>query len=62
MIKPFQNESETYEIDGLTVENRLDQVSIYGSIDITPDKKGMKSAQKIKALMDAIIDTLRVRP
>ena len=33
-IKPFQNEEESLSIDELTIENRLDRVSI--GIDISP--------------------------
>jgi hypothetical protein len=33
-IHPFANESESIQIGDLTVENRLDRVSIYGSPDL----------------------------
>ena len=58
MIKPFQNETETFQIDQLTVENRLDRVQLYGSIEITRDKKGLESASKLKSLLDNIVQTL----
>ena len=58
MIKPFQNETETFQIDQLTVENRLDRVQLYGSIEITRDKKGLESAHKLKSLLDNIVQTL----
>ena len=58
MIKPFQNETETFQIDQLTVENRLDRVQLYGSIEITRDKKGLESARKLKSLLDNIVQTL----
>ncbi len=39
-IDPFANESESLRLDDLTIENRTDKVSLYGSIEITRDKRG----------------------
>ncbi len=55
---PFANESDSLEIGGLTFENRVDRVSIYGSIDITRDKKGLEAAKKIAALLDSVVKRL----
>ena len=55
---PFANESDSLEISGLTIENRLDKVSIYGSIDITRDKKGLEAAQKIVTLLNSVVKQL----
>jgi hypothetical protein len=57
-IDPFANESESLQIDDLTIENRTDKVSFYGSIDITRDQRGLGLAQRIKHLMDAIVERL----
>ena len=57
-IDPFANESEALQLDELTIENRTDRVSIYGSIDITRDKRGLELAQRIKHLLDAIVKRL----
>jgi hypothetical protein len=57
-IDPFANESESLQIDDLTIENRTDKVSIYGSIDITRDKRGLELAQSIKSLLDSIVKRL----
>ncbi len=58
-LKPFMNESETMQIGELTVENRLDQLELYGSIAITRDKQGLKQALQLKALLDAAIAHLQ---
>jgi hypothetical protein len=58
-FKPFANESDSLEIGGLTFENRVDRVSVYGSIDITRDKKGLEAAKKIAALLDTVVKTLK---
>ena len=57
-IDPFANESQSLEIDELTIENRTDRVSLYGSIEITRDKRGLELAQTIKHLLDSIVAKL----
>lgn len=60
-ISPFRNESEVIQINGLTVENRLDRVSVYGSIDFTTDKIGLEKAQKLLAVMKATVEELEAK-
>ncbi len=36
----YENETDSFTIGAMTVENRLDRISIYGSLDITKDKEG----------------------
>lgn len=55
----YENESDSFSIGGMTVENRLDRISIYGSLDITKDKEGLESALKLKRIIDASIDSLK---
>ena len=43
----------------MTIENRLDRISIYGDLDITKDKEGLKNAFKLKRIIDASIDALK---
>jgi hypothetical protein len=57
-IDPFANESQSLQIDDLTVENRTDRVSLYGSIEITRDKRGLELARTIKHLLDSIVARL----
>jgi hypothetical protein len=57
-IDPYANESEVLLLGELTIENRVDMVSIYGSIDITRDKRGLKHAQTLKYLFDSIVEVL----
>ena len=51
-FKPFKNESDCLQIGELTIENRVDRVSIFGSIDITLDKEGLAVARELKAIID----------
>ncbi|MFA6137411.1 MAG: hypothetical protein WC667_04920 [Sulfurimonas sp.] len=56
----YANESDSLTIGSdLTVENRLDRISIYGSVDITKDKEGLKYAYELKRVVDAAIEVLK---
>jgi hypothetical protein len=55
----YENETDSFSIGGVTVENRFDRISIYGSLDITKDKEGLENALKIKRIIDASIDALK---
>lgn len=54
-IDPFENESETLQIGDLTIENRLDRVSFYGSLDITKDKVGLANARKLMGILGMVV-------
>ncbi len=57
-FKPFANESDALDLNGLSIENRIDHVSIYGDIDFTRDQSGLKKAVALKAVLDSIVETL----
>jgi hypothetical protein len=57
-IRPFQNEADVVLFGELSVENRIDRVSIHGSLDITRDRPGLADAKALKACLDAIIQAL----
>lgn len=54
-INPFANEADSLEIGELTIENRLDQISFYGDLQITKDKHGLEQAKALKAILDAVV-------
>jgi hypothetical protein len=58
-IKPFKNEEESVDIGGLTIENRLDRIEMYGSVQITKDKAGLQLAQELRQLLDATLKALQ---
>lgn len=58
MLKPFANESDSLGIGEITVENRMDRVEIYGSLNITRDKAGLDLARHMKQLIDSIVESL----
>lgn len=57
-FKPFEDEEASIAIDELTIENRLDRISIYGSVQITKDKVGLQQVRKLKELIDATFAAL----
>lgn len=38
----YENETDSFTIGEMTVENRLDRISLYGSVDLTRDKVGLE--------------------
>ena len=55
-FRPFKNEADCVTIgEDLTIENRVDRVSIFGSVDLTLDKEGFESAKELKALLDLTV-------
>jgi hypothetical protein len=50
---PYADEKATMRLGELTMENRLDRVSLYGSLDLTRDRAGLERARRVKALLDA---------
>ena len=61
-LQPFQNDSQSLGIGEMTVENRVDQVEIYGSLAITRDKAGLQLARELKAVVDATLAALEAAP
>lgn len=57
-ITPFANEADALELGDLKIENRVDRVSLYGSLDLTRDRAGLDHAKKLKALLDATVKQL----
>jgi hypothetical protein len=57
-FKPYQNEEDSIAISELTVENRLDRISVFGSLEVTKDQAGLAQARQLKALIDATVSAL----
>lgn len=54
----FNNEAEVYQLQAFTIENRLDRVSLYGSLDITQDAQGLALALELKQWLDGMVVAL----
>lgn len=61
-LRPFENEQDSLVIDALTLENRIDQLEIYGSLAITRDKIGLAHALHLKQILDAAVSALQNDP
>ncbi|MBE3024952.1 hypothetical protein GQ37_004745 [Janthinobacterium sp. BJB1] len=55
---PYANESDVLEIGGLTIENRVDRISISGDIDLTLDKPGLALAKQLQKLLADVVAQL----
>ena len=58
-IDPYANEEDVIHIGELDIENRLDRISIYGSVDIPKDKQGLEYAFALKRQIDTIVEYLK---
>jgi hypothetical protein len=61
-LRPFENEQDSLVIDALTIENRIDQLEVYGSLAITRDKIGLAHALQLKQILDAAVSALQTDP
>ena len=58
-LQPFQNESDSITIGDLTIENRTDQLELYGSLSIARDQNGLKQALELKKIIDDAVAHLQ---
>lgn len=62
MQQPFmayENDTDTFTIDNLHIQNGTDTIIIEGSLAITKDSEGLKVALKLKRAVDSAIDALK---
>jgi hypothetical protein len=58
---PYENESAVLQIGGLSIENRLDRVTISGDIDLTADKAGLRDARALHQLLADVVARLEAQ-
>jgi hypothetical protein len=61
-LTPFGDDAASITIGELTVENGTERLALYGSLDITRDKAGLKHALALKAIIDQAVTTLSADP
>lgn len=59
---PYANESDVLEVGNLTLENRLDRITIAGDIDLTADKRGLEAARLLHQLLGEVVAQLEAQP
>lgn len=57
-IQPFADDTSSFGIAGLTIENHPDRVVLYGNLELTLDQVGLHHAQQLKTLIDAVLAQL----
>jgi len=58
---PYKNESDVLHIGGLSIENRLDRITIAGDIDLTADQAGLKDARALQQLLSDVVARLEAQ-
>lgn len=60
-FKPYDNEADVLQVGGLTIENRLDRITIDGDIDLTMDQAGLRQARELYQLLGAAVARLEAQ-
>ena len=60
-LLPVENETQSIQIDELTIENRLDRIELYGALVITRDQMGLQRALEIQTLINATVQSLQAQ-
>ena len=58
-FKPYADESAVLTLGNLTIENRVDRISLSGDVELTKDKAGLALAKQLQAVIDATVKTLQ---
>ena len=59
---PYKNESDVLNIGHLSIENRLDRVTISGDVDLTADQAGLAQARALHQLLGDVVAKLEAQP
>jgi hypothetical protein len=57
-LDPFADEATALQLGDLKIENRLDRLALYGSLDLTKDKAGLRLARELHAVLGAVVAAL----
>ena len=57
-FKPYADEADVLTVGNLSVENRLDRVTLQGDVQLTKDRRGLALARHLKAVLDATVKAL----
>ncbi|WP_019939707.1 hypothetical protein [Bordetella sp. FB-8] len=55
---PFANESDALSLGGLSVENHVDRIAVFGDVTVTRDKTGLKLARDLAQLINVVVSSL----
>lgn len=57
-FRPYADEATALKIGDLTIENGLDRISLFGSLDLTRDTAGLQHAKMLRDLLEAVVTEL----
>ena len=57
-FRPYANEGDVLTVGNLSIENRVDRVTLMGDVELTRDRKGLALARHLKAVLDATVKAL----
>lgn len=55
---PFANESDALSLSGLSIENHVDRIAVFGDATITRDQVGLKLAQELAKVINGVAAAL----
>ena len=58
---PYANESDVLNIGQLSIENRLDRVTLSGDVDLTADQAGLADARALHQLLGEVVARLEAQ-
>ncbi|OEZ63763.1 hypothetical protein [Duganella sp. HH105] len=58
---PYANEADVLNIGRLSIENRLDRITISGDVDLTADQAGLADARALHALLGKVVARLEAQ-
>jgi hypothetical protein len=58
---PYENEADVVEVGNLTLENRLDRITLSGDVDLTADRNGLAQARLLHDLLGRIVTALEAQ-
>ena len=57
-FSPFANEADVIEVGALSIENRLDRITLSGDVDLTLDRAGLARARVLHQMLGEIVAKL----
>ncbi len=57
-LKPFADDAAAIAIGELKIENGQDRIALYGSLDLTRDKAGLRHARELAAVLADVVRVL----
>ena len=58
---PYENEADVVDVGNLSLENRLDRITLSGDVDLTADKDGLAKARLLYDLLGRIVAGLEAK-